>query len=159
MDGSRPDRDKLEQLKYLDAALRESLRLNPIISDVSRWTERAVRIAGYEIPPGVVIHPSIYLTHRRPDIYPEPTKFVPERFLERRPGPFEFLPFGGGERRCIGMAFALYEMKAVMAEILDRVDLRLADRRKPRGAPHSITEVPSGGVRVIAYSRSPRRSL
>ena len=155
--GAPPDSDMLERLKYLDATLKESLRLNPIISEVARWTDRAVRIAGYEIPPGVVVHPSIYLTHRRPDLYPEPTKFLPERFLERRPGPFEFLPFGGGERRCIGMAFALYEMKAVMAEILARVDLRLADRRKPRGVSHSITEVPAGGVRVIAHSRLPRR--
>jgi cytochrome P450 len=154
--GGAADRDKLEQLKYLDAALKESLRLNPIIGEVARRTDRPVKIAGYELPPGVIIHPSIYLTHRRADIYPEPTKFAPERFMERRPGPFEFLPFGGGERRCIGMAFALYEMKAVMAEIISRVDLRLADRHKPRGVSHSITDVPAGGVRVIAQSRSPR---
>ena len=157
--GGAPDRDKFEQLKYLDAALKESLRLNPIIGEVARRIERPVRIAGYEIPLGAIVHPSIYLTHRRPDIYPEPTKFMPERFLERRLGPFEFLPFGGGERRCIGMAFALYEMKAVMAEILGRVDLRLVEKRKPRSIAHSITEVPSGGVKVIVHSRSPRASV
>jgi cytochrome P450 len=80
---------------------------------------------------GELLVPSIDLTHRNPRVWPEPEKFRPERFLERRPGPYEFFPFGGGIRRCIGMSFALFETKVVLARVLSRCDLRLVPGADP----------------------------
>jgi cytochrome P450 len=83
-----------------------------------------MELAGYELPAGIVVSPSIYLTHRRPDVYPDPEAFRPERFLERPAGTYTWIPFGGGVRRCLGASFALFEMKVVLATILERVRLR-----------------------------------
>jgi len=114
------------RLEYVEATAKETLRLNPIVSEVGRVLSRPMRIGGWDLPAGVEASPCIYLTHRRPDLWPEPERFQPERFLGRRTSPYEFFPFGGGVRRCLGMAFALFEMKVVLAEILSRVELRLA---------------------------------
>jgi cytochrome P450 len=98
----------------------------------------------------------VYLVSRRPSLYPDPERFVPSRFLTFKPAPWEWLPFGGGLRRCIGAAFAMYEMKMVLAAILARVDAHLATpdvRVKRRG----VTLAPSEGLPVIVSSRHPRR--
>jgi cytochrome P450 len=100
--------------------------------------------------------PELYLTHRLPDFYPEPNAFRPERFLDRKPDPYAWLPFGGGVRRCLGMAFALYELKVVLATVLARVSLR-----KARSAPANVTLrgftlVPGEGADVVMESRAPR---
>jgi len=129
--GGEPEQSKLESLRYLDATVRETLRLNPVVPDVGRLVSRPIRIGGYELPAGVILVPSIDLTHRNPRVWPEPEKFRPERFLERRPGPYEFFPFGGGIRRCIGMSFALFETKVVLARVLSRCDLRLVPGQTP----------------------------
>src|SRR5439155_229449 len=110
-------------LEYLDAVVKETLRLRPVIGEVGRVLKRPMRIGGWDLPAGVEASPSIYLVHRRPDVWSDPERFDPRRFVGRRPSPYEFLPFGGGTRRCLGMAFALYEMKVVLAEELRRVDL------------------------------------
>jgi cytochrome P450 len=98
---------------------------------------------------GTLLAPCIYLTHHREDIYPEPKRFKPERFLERQFSPYEYLPFGGGNRRCLGYAFALFEMKLVLATVLSQVELALVDKRPIRPARRGITFSPSGGVEMI----------
>jgi cytochrome P450 len=102
----------------------------------------------------VAAAPCIYLTHRRPDLRPEPERFDPERFVGRRTSPYEFLPFGGGVRRCLGMAFALYEMKTVLAQVLSRVELRLANGYRMQPVRRSITLAPSRGMPVVVARRA-----
>ena len=106
-------------------------------------------LGGYELPPGTPVLGSIYLTHHREDLYPEPKKFKPERFLERQFSPYEYLPFGGGTRRCLGLAFAQWEMKLALAKILTSYELELVNnsvevRPKRRGlvtGPHRPIEM------------------
>ena len=117
------------QLEYLDAAIRESLRVRTIISFVVRKTKQPFTAGGREYPPDGLLCPCNHLVHRREDLYPEPHVFRPERFLERRFGPNEWFPFGGGNRACLGMAVALNEMKLVLGTVLGGA--RLA---RPAGA-------------------------
>jgi cytochrome P450 len=142
------------RLEYLDATVKETLRLHPIISEVGRVLARPMRIGGWDLPAGAVAAPCIYLTHRRPDLWPEPERFDPGRFIGRRPSPYEFFPFGGGMRRCLGMAFALYEMKVVLAEVLSRVELRLAPGYRMQRVRRSITLAPSKGMPVVVERRA-----
>ena len=112
-------------------------------------------IGGRRLPAGVNASPSIYLAHRRPEAWPEPGRFDPERFLNGRPGLYEFFPFGGGIRRCLGMAFALYEMKVVLAQVLRRVTLRKADGYCARGVRRNITLAPSKGMPLVVQKKGP----
>jgi cytochrome P450 len=137
------------QLEYLDATVKETLRLNPILPVVGRRLQEPMRIGGRDLPAGVIATPCIYLTHRRPDLWPSPDRFDPERFLRARPSPYEFLPFGGGVRRCLGMAFALYEMRTVLATVLSRTALRAAPGHTVRVVRRSITLAPSSGMPVV----------
>ena len=93
------------------------------------------------------------MTHHRPDLWPDPERFAPERFVGARPSPYAFLPFGGGERRCLGAAFAMYEMKVVLAELLSRVDLRVAPGYRMRPVLRTVTVSPSGGMPVVLEAR------
>ena len=108
---------------------------------------------GYNIPKGMVLSPCIYLVHHRPDIYPEPKRFKPERFLERQFSPYEYLPFGGGNRRCIGMAFAMFEMKLVLAKVLSRYSLELAKNSPVMPVRRGVTMAPAGGVPLVVKGR------
>jgi cytochrome P450 len=140
--------EHLPQLEYLDATIKEALRLRPVIPNVARIVKIPITLRGYELPVGTLITPSIYLTHRNPEIYPEPARFRPERFLGVKPDPYAWLPFGGGIRRCLGMAFALYEMRIVMATVLLETDLGLARGTTGRMARRGITFAPRDGVQV-----------
>jgi cytochrome P450 len=140
-------------LEYLDAVVKETLRLDPIIPEVGRRLTRPMRIGGWELPAGVVAAPCIYLVHRRADRWPEPERFAPERFVGARPGPYEFFPFGGGVRRCLGMAFALYEMKIVLSRVLSRTDLRVAPGYRARPVRRAVTLAPSRGMPVVMEAR------
>src|SRR5262249_48182369 len=154
--GGGPFRDEhVERLEYLGADVQEELRLDPFAPDVGRRLVRPMRIGGWELPAGVVATPDIYLAHRRPDRWPEPQMFRPERFLGARPGPYDFLPFGGGLRRCLGMAFALFEMKVVLARVLSRVELRVASGYRMRPVRRSVTLAPSRGMPVVVAARLP----
>jgi cytochrome P450 len=141
-------------LEYLDAVVKETLRLRPVIGEIGRVLKRPMRIGGWDLPAGVEASPAIYLTHRRPDLWPDPERFDPQRFIGRRPSPYEFLPFGGGTRRCLGMAFAMYEMKVVLAEMLRRVDLVRAPGYRMRMVRRAITFAPSGGMPVVVEKRA-----
>ena len=117
-----------------------------------RVTTSTVEVMGYLLEPGTVVVGSIYLTHHRkeiyPDPYPDPDHFKPERFLERRFSPYEYLPFGGGARRCIGMAFAQFEMKLVISRVLSSFELALAYQRSVRPVRRGLTAGPSP-VRLV----------
>jgi len=108
------------------------------------------RIGGWDLPAGVLVVPAIHLTHRLPDLYPAPEQFRLERFLDKKIDPYAWLPFGGGIRRCVGMAFALHELKVVTATLLRERALRLAkENGARRTALRGITHAPRGSTRVI----------
>jgi cytochrome P450 len=119
-----------------------------------RVTTSTVEVTGYALEPGTVVVGSIYLTHRREEIYPDPDHFEPERFLQRRFSAFEYLPFGGGARRCIGMAFAQFELKLVLSRILSHFEMSLADNRPVRPQRRSLTAGPSP-FRMVAKKKFP----
>ncbi|MGH7857952.1 MAG: cytochrome P450, partial [Candidatus Binatia bacterium] len=144
------------EMPFLEATIRESLRLHPVIPEVGRRLVRPVQVGRWHLPGGVVVTPSVYLIHRREDLWPEPEAFRPERFLGRRPSPYEFLPFGGGIRRCLGMAFALYEMRIVLAEILEKHTVRMAPGHRMSTVRRSITLAPAGGMPIVVERRGDR---
>lgn len=135
--------------RYLEAVVTETLRLRPVISIVARRLLAPVEIGGWHLPAGVTVAPSIYLVHRRPDLYPNPERFEPERFLDRPPGTYTWIPFGGGVRRCIGGAFAHFEMQAVLAELVKRRQLRPARPESERVFRRAITETPRHDAEVV----------
>jgi cytochrome P450 len=143
------------QLEYLDAVIRETMRLTPVVTMVVRRVHSPTRIGGIDMPAGSEAGANIYLAHRRPDVWPDPERFDPNRFLGNRPSPNTFFPFGGGVRRCIGAAFAMYEMKMVLSEILPRFDFRQAPGYRMRPRLRAITIAPSRGMPVVAESRHP----
>ena len=141
-----PDADPstIVKLPYLNAVVCETLRLYPVILfSFGRRVKSPFEVMGYRLETDTIVAPCIYLTHQRPDLYPEPTRFRPERFLERQFSPYEYYPFGGGNRRCLGGAFAMFEIKLVLATILSQVQLKLADNRPVRPIQRGITISPS----------------
>lgn len=136
-------------LPYLEAVCHETLRRQPILVEVPRQLSRPLRVMGREIPAGVTVSASAVLIHGREDLYPEPRRFYPERFLSRRYSPAEFLAFGGGARRCIGATFALYEMKLVLFTILRSCKLRLKSARPIAPTQRGVTMGPKGGVAMV----------
>jgi cytochrome P450 len=141
---------------YLRAVITESLRLRPVIPIAGRRLHSELPVNGYTLPAGTDVTPAIWLTHTRPDLYPDPLAFRPERFLDSPPKTYGWIPFGGGVRRCLGAAFAEFEMRVVLREVLGRCEL-LAGRRRPEGiARRNITFSPRHGtpVRVVRRSSS-----
>jgi cytochrome P450 len=143
----------LAQLEYLDAVIKESMRLTPVATLVARRLSRPERIGDLDLPAGTTVGANIYLTHRRPDLWPDPERFDPGRFIGTRPAPNTFFPFGGGVRRCLGAAMATYEMKTVLAEVLSRVELRTAPGYRMRPTLRAITIAPSAGMPVVVEGR------
>jgi len=142
--------------QYLDAVVKEALRIRPVIPGVGRVVgEKPFALNGYMIPPGVEINPSIRMIHHREDLYPDAKEFRPERFLEAEPpDTYTWIPFGGGTRRCLGASFALVEMRVVLQRVLERATLRAANRELEKPRFRAITLAPENGVRVI-QSRPP----
>lgn len=163
--GESPDPMSIAQLPYLTAVCNETLRINPVaMLTFTRVAQERVELLGYQLEPGTPIVGCIYLLHQREDLYPQPKQFRPERFLERQFSPYEFMPFGGGVRRCIGDALAQLEMKLVLATILSRYQLALADHRPERPRRRGITLAPAGGVKMVmtgklVHSESPQTAL
>jgi cytochrome P450 len=108
-----------------------------------------MQILGYDLEPGTILLPSIYLAHHRPQVYPEPKRFRPERFLERQFSPYEYLPFGGGDRRCIGAAFALYELKLVLFHLLTHRQFKLRYQKPLKPIRRGLTLAPSNQFQLI----------
>lgn len=142
--------------EYLDAVVKESLRVRPVIPGVGRVVRREpFALNGYLIPPGVEINPSIRVLHRRADLYPNPAQFRPERFLgPDAPDTYTWIPFGGGVRRCLGASFALIEMRTVVSRVLERAQLRPASPDHDDPMFRGVTIAPRSGVRVI-QTRAP----
>jgi cytochrome P450 family 135 len=145
--------------EYREAVIKEVLRLRPVLSVVPRRVTAPFEVGGWTLPPGVHVTPCIYLTHRRPDLWPDPTAFRPQRFLDGPPRPYSFIPFGGGVRRCLGAAFATLEMQEVLRAVAGRFALR------PHGRPErmrrrAITLTPARGGSVIpeALASQPGRA-
>jgi len=133
---------------YLDATIAESLRLRPVVPAVGRYLTAPLELADRTIPAGVNITPSIYLLHRRPDLYPDPAAFRPERFLDRKPGTYEWIPFGGGVRRCLGASFALFEMGVVLRAVLEQRALVPESRPSERVTRRAVTFSPARGGQI-----------
>ncbi|HYH54668.1 MAG TPA: cytochrome P450 [Solirubrobacterales bacterium] len=150
--------EKLERLRaeveagqeeYLTATIQETLRLRPVIVLVVRKLTEPVELGGYKLPAGASVTPCIHLVHRDPQIYPEPERFQPERFLDNPPGTYTWIPFGGGIRRCLGAAFAQFEMAVVLRELVRRHEITPAKPASERPFRRAITETPRHDAEVI----------
>ncbi len=140
---------EIAKLPYLSAVVSESLRIYPTaIFAFSRILRKSWDFLGCSLEKGIGLAPCIYLVHHHPDIYPNSKQFKPEHFLERQFSPYEFIPFGGSSRRCLGYALALYEMKLVLATILKQVDLKLVNSQPILPVRRGFTLSPQGGVKM-----------
>ncbi len=139
--------------EYLDATIKETLRSRPVLSDVARKLTAPTWIGAYVIPAGWIVLPGILAIHYRDDLFSDPHEFRPERFLEGEGGGLSWIPFGGGVRRCVGAAFAQYEMRIVLRAIIEHADLRPADPRPERPVPRNVTLAPARGARVVLGRR------
>jgi cytochrome P450 len=143
-------RSDVEAEENVEAALIEGMRSRPVIPIVGRRVAAPWRLGEYVVPAGQAISISILLVHHREDLYPDPFVFRPERWLCHSPGTYEWLPFGGGTRRCLGAALAMAEQREVLKAIVRRLDLQ-ADRPEPEHAQHrNVTMIPARGARVVA---------
>jgi len=138
-----------EDGEYLEATIKESLRLRPVVPAVVRRLKEPMEFGGWMVPAGVHIAPSIYLLHRRADVYPDPLAFRPERFIGSSPGTYEWIPFGGGVRRCLGASFAMFEMRAVLSAVLSSVQLCPSDAKPEGTTRRAITFAPTRGGRIV----------
>ncbi|MBD2482528.1 cytochrome P450 [Planktothrix sp. FACHB-1365] len=153
------DADGMEifRLPYLTAVCQETLRIYPVgMLTFARTNKESVDLMGYQLPPKTPVVGCIYLTHRREDLYPQADQFKPERFLERKFSPYEFLPFGGGSRLCLGMALAQYEMKLVLATILLNYELNLLEKKPVKAVRRGVTLAPKGGIKMQLLNKRPQ---
>ncbi len=143
--------------EYLDAVVEETLRIRPVVPWVGRQLGAPAELDGYELPVDTVVMPSIYLVHTRPDVYPDPRAFRPERFLDEGPGSrpdtYSWIPFGGGTRRCLGASFAQLEMRVVLRTVLGLADLRPATQTAEPIVRRNVTLSPRNGTPAILNAR------
>jgi cytochrome P450 len=136
--------------EYLDAVCREVLRIRPVVFDVGRILTEPTEVAGYRLPAGVMVAPGIGLVHRDAGQYEDPDRFDPDRMIDASFGPTTWLPFGGGNRRCLGANFALVEMAVVLREVLRRVDLHISTAHGERPRVKGVILIPHRGARIRA---------
>jgi cytochrome P450 family 135 len=139
--------------EYVDAVVKETLRVRPVVPFVGRRLREPAQLGGHDLPAGTDVMPAILLTHTRADVYPDPYEFRPERFLDGNPETFGWIPFGGGTRRCIGAAFAELEMRVVLSTILRSATLRPATDRPERVVRRNVTLSPRGGTPAVLVDR------
>ena len=146
--------EKLDKLPYLEAVCQETLRRYPLAPAPSpRKLLRPLEVAGFTLPAGIAVTAAIGVAHFREEVYPEPLRFNPDRFLERKFTPFEYLPYGGGARRCIGAAMASYELRLVLGTLLRRFRLRAASSKVDEGKLRAANVGPATDVRMIVEAR------
>jgi cytochrome P450 len=137
----------------VEATIVETMRNRPVIPIIGRRVQVPWRLGEYGAPPGTAIAMSILLVHHREDVYPDPFAFRPERWLGRKPGTYDWIPFGGGIRRCLGAALAMAEQRVVLTAMARRLDL-VADRPAPERAMHrNVTMIPARGARVVVAAK------
>ncbi len=142
-------------VEYMDAVVKETLRLCPPVPVVVRRLHEPMELGGYNLPAGTVVAPCVYLIHRNEEIYPSPRHFRPERFLARPPGTYTWIPFGGGTRRCLAASYAELEMKRVLRTVLSEVNLSPVDGDSERARRSAISFSPDKRGRVVAEPRTP----
>jgi cytochrome P450 family 135 len=158
--------ESLDDDEYLEAVVKETLRVRPVVVDVARKLGHEIELGGWRLPAGTLVLPAIAAVHARPDLYPSPHEFRPERFVVKRAGggrerpkstggaeSYSWIPFGGGVRRCIGASFAQVEMRVVLREVLSRVRLRAPSQRPERAQVRHVTVIPARGCRVVVEER------
>ncbi len=149
--GENPDLNEITKIPYLTAVCNETLRIYPVtLTSGVRVLKQPLELGGYALKPGTVLFPCTYLVHQREDIYPEPKQFKPERFLQRQFSPYEFFPFGGGHRRCIGSAMAMLEMKLVLATMLSGLELKLPQNKAYKPVRRGLTLSPPAELSLVA---------
>jgi cytochrome P450 len=146
--------DELAKLKSdsgrLDAGIKETMRVRPVVAVVARRLHAPLQLGDWTLPAGVMVAPNIELVHQREDLYPDPQRFAPDRFIDRQTETYEWLPFGGGVRRCLGASFAIFEMRTVIPVVLQRAtSLRLQQQEMDPVRRQAVVMVPEHGVRVI----------
>ncbi len=147
----------ITKLPYLTAVCQETLRIYPVAtSSFSRIVKSPLEIMGYQLPAKTLIIPSIYLAHHREQTYPNSKQFIPERFLERQFSPYEYLPFGGGNRHCFGMSFAMYEMKIILATILSQYQLSLCNQHPVQPMRRGLVLAAPVGMKMVATAVNKR---
>jgi cytochrome P450 family 135 len=144
---------------YLDAVIKETLRVRPVVMEVGRDVTEPVDLGEHVVPAGTRVMSSIALVQRASDSWPDPLAFRPERFLDSQPAPYTWIPFGGGPRRCIGASFATQEMAAVIPVVLDHFDLVPDRPESERSMTRNVTQVPARGARVILSPRTRAHSV
>jgi cytochrome P450 len=149
-DAVRSDRDAAD---HIEAAITEGMRSRPVIPIIGRRVAVPWRLGQYSVPAGTPVTMSILLLHHREDVYPDPFAFRPERWLGRKPGTYEWIPFGGGVRRCLGAALAMAEQRVVLDAMARRLDLEPEDPAPERAVHRNVTMIPSRGARVIVRER------
>lgn len=148
--GENPDPAEIFRLPYLTAVCNETLRIHPVaMLTFPRQVEVPVDVLGCQLEPGTIVVGCIYLVHHRSDLYPNSHEFDPQRFIDRTFTPYEFMPFGGGARRCIGEALAMYELKLVLAQVLSRYEFSLVDSTPEPPRRRGVTLAPAHGVRLV----------
>ena len=138
---------------WLDAVINETLRIRPVVPFTGRQLREPAELGGHELPEGTVVMAGIYLTHMRDDLYPRARSFRPERFLDGAPETFSWIPFGGGTRRCLGAAFAQFEMRVALRTILRSAVLAPADAEPERIVRRNVTLAPAGGTGAVLERR------
>ncbi|MBD2168306.1 cytochrome P450 [Calothrix membranacea FACHB-236] len=156
--GENPDPMSIFRLPYLTAVCNETLRIYPVaMLTFARTVQEPVELLGYQLEPETAVVGCMYLVHQREDLYPNPKQFRPERFLEQQFSPYEFIPFGGGSRRCIGEALAQFEMKLVLAKILSNYELALVDNQPEQPKRRGLTLAPANGVKMMITGKRVRQ--
>jgi cytochrome P450 len=150
------DGGRVKQLTYIGAVIQESMRLYPVVPSISRTLKKDTDIAGWRLPAGTTVSPSIFLVHREPSLWENPSVFQPERFLAGKGAFYEFFPFGASVWRCIGAQFADYEMRVVLSRVVTQFDLTVDAARSYRPITRAVAIIPSDGVTVRVHRRRER---
>ena len=143
---SSPTAEEIHSLPYLESSVKETLRISPVVNLAPIRLKESMTLSGRTLPPESIVAVSIWMAHHRPETFDEPDQFRPERFLENRFSPFEYLPFGGGSRRCIGAGFADFEMKLILGRLIERFDFELLRDTVPEPVNRHLFVSPDGGV-------------
>jgi cytochrome P450 len=140
---------------YVEATIQEGMRMRPVIPMIVRLVKRRWQLGAYVVPADTPVAVSIVALHHRPDVYPEPQRFRPERFLDEKPGTYTWIPFGGGIRRCLGASLAMAEQRVVLAAIAQHTDLAPSDPRSEPALQRNVTMIPRHGGRVVLKALRP----